>query len=559
MSMCLVIHQVSKSYGPHVILADVSLTLAHGQRVGLVGANGVGKSTLLKIVMGEIAPDGGSVTLMPGRTLGYIAQALELDSDETLQALIDHAQARLLALEAQMRTLEARMAGASGDALTDLMDAYGEAADAFERGGGYEMDARVDAVLGGLGVGGIDRSRAFATLSGGEKSRVGLALLLLESPDVLLLDEPANHLDFAALAWLEGYLRAYRGAVLIVSHDRQFLNNTVDAIIELDEHTHQARRYAGSYDAYAQAKALERRRWEADYAAQQEEIRALRLEASVTARRNDNWRVATDGDKFEVYKREQTHQATVSKRVRAAEEKLRRIMDDPIERPPEPLRFQAALDPRLFGGRFPVSADHLRHAYDGRVILDDVSFTLASGQRVVLVGPNGTGKSTLLKILAGRLTPDAGSMALHPAAVIGYLDQEDDGLPVSATLFEAFRAELDVPDQQLKAQLITMGLFRYDEFDKPVRGLSKGQQHKLQIARLIAMQANVLILDEPTNFVSFDVLEGFEQALRGFPGVVIAASHDRRFIQQFVASGGEVWTIDAGRLIQSAPAYLALA
>jgi macrolide transport system ATP-binding/permease protein len=557
--MCLSIQQISKSYGPHVILADVSLTLAHGQRVGLVGANGVGKSTLLKIVIGEIVPDGGSVTLMPGRTLGYIAQAIELASDETLQALIDRAQARLLALEVRMRALESRMADADGGDLLDLMAEYGDVTDAFERGGGYEMESRVDAVLGGLGVGGIERARSFATLSGGEKSRVGLALLLLESPDVLLLDEPANHLDFTALAWLEGYLRAYRGAVLIVSHDRQFLNNTVDAIIEIDEHTHEARRYTGSYDAYAQAKALERRRWEVDYAVQQEEIRTLRLEVAVTARRNDRFRAATDGDKFEVYKREQTHHATVARRVRSAEEKLSRILDNPIERPPEPLRFQAALDPRLFGGRFPVSVDGVSQAYDGRVILDDVSFSLAGGQRVVLVGPNGAGKSTLLKIIAGWLSPDAGGTSLHPAAVIGYLDQEDDGLPQTATLFEAFRAGLDTPDQQLKSQLITMGLFRYDEFDKPVRGLSKGQQHKLQIARLIAMHANVLILDEPTNFVSFDVLEGFEQALRGFEGVIIAASHDRRFIQQFADSGGDIWTIDGGRLVQSAPDSLALA
>lgn len=544
----LIVTNISKSYGMHVILSDVSLMLGQGQRVGLVGANGVGKSTLLKIIIGEIEADSGTVYLAPDRTLGYIAQAIETTDDETLQGLIDRSQSRLLKLEAQMRALESAMSTVSGEALEALMGEYGEIADRFERYGGYEMDYRVDEVLNGLGVAHIERTRLFSTLSGGEKSRVGLAMLLLESPDVLLLDEPANHLDFTALAWLEGYLRAYRGGVLVVSHDRQFLNNTVQAIIEIDEHTHHSKRYTGNYDAYHQAKQHERHKWQINYAAQQEEIKELRLQVKETARRNDNYRAHTDGDKFVLYKKQQTHDSTVSKRIRSAEEKLRRIMEDPIPRPPEDLRFLAEFDPRAFGGRFPVAAYHLSKRFGDRGILNDISFTLGTGSRVVLVGPNGTGKSTLLKILAGRMAADAGTVELHPAAVIGYLDQEDDGLKQNATLFEAFADGLNIPDQQLKAQLITMGLFHYEEFDKPVGGLSKGQQHKLQIARLIAMRANVLILDEPTNYVSFDVLESFEAALRDFTGVVITASHDRRFIEQF---GGEVWTLEDGELITS--------
>lgn len=546
MGMLLSVHHVSKSYGIHVVLSDVSLTLAEGQRVGLVGANGVGKSTLLKIITGEIEPDLGTCTLYAGRTLGYLPQAIAAMGNATLQDRIAQATAHIHSIETQMRALEDSMSHAQGDALQAVMAQYGELADLFERRGGYTLESRIDAVLNGLGVAHVPRDQRFDTLSGGEKSRVGLALLLLESPDVLLLDEPANHLDFVALAWLESYLQSYQGGVLIVSHDRHFLNQTVTEIIEIDEHTHETQRYSGSYDAFRAAKQIARRQWEASYAAEQDEIKALRHEVKVHARRNDNYRTPSDGDKFMLGKKRDTHAATVAKRVRSAEEKLNRILADPIPRPPEDLRFKGTLDPRLMAGKNALTVDRLSKRYGERVIFEDVSFSLGAKARVVLVGPNGVGKSTLLKALAGIETPDAGSVTLHPAAVVGYLDQEGARFEPSMRVFEAYQDGLPQPEQVLKAQLLTMGLFHYDELDKRVGDLSKGQQHKLQIARLIASGANLLILDEPTNFVSFDVLESFEAALREFNGAVIAASHDRRFIQQFE---GEVWSFADGRLI----------
>ncbi len=296
----LTINHVTKSYSFHLILSDVSFVVNAGERIGLVGANGVGKSTLLKIVTGEIAPDSGETLLAPDHKLGYLAQIIEGFDDRTLDDLIAASVADLRDLEARMRDLERQMTTAQGDGLAAVMDDYGEAADRFERYGGYEIDYRIDLVLTGLGVAAIPRDRQFGTLSGGEKARVGLALLLLQSPDVLLLDEPTNHLDFATMRWLEDYLQGYRGAILVVSHDREFLNRIATAIIELDEHSRTAKRYSGDYDSYHRAKAQERQQWQQDYAQQQEEIKELRIAIKQTAHRNSNYRAHTDNDKFVV-------------------------------------------------------------------------------------------------------------------------------------------------------------------------------------------------------------------------------------------------------------------
>ncbi|MEO8396269.1 MAG: ribosomal protection-like ABC-F family protein, partial [Chloroflexota bacterium] len=533
MSAYLTIQHISKAYAFHQILSDVSFVVNPGERIGLVGANGVGKSTLLKIVMGQIEPDDGAVILAPDRKLGYLAQVIEGFDDQTLAALIEASVARLRQLETRMRDLESQMTLVSGDALDEIMIAYGDASDQFERYGGYDIEYRIDIVLQGLGVAHLARDRQFGTLSGGEKARVGLALLLLQSPDVLLLDEPTNHLDFATMKWLEDYLRAYRGAILVVSHDREFLNRIATAIVEIDEHSRSAKRYSGNYDTYQRAKLQEKLKWIREYAEQQEEIKALRLEIKQTAHQNSNYRAHTDNDKFVLGIKRATHADTVSKRVRSAEEKLKRIEDDPILQPPEELRFEATFDPQALKGRMPLIVSRLSKRHGDKTVLDDVSFTLSQKARVVLVGVNGAGKSTLMRILTGFEMPDSGTVYRNPAVKIGYLDQEGRTLDPTLTVFEAYQQGLEGSEQALKSILLQSGLFRYDDLDKQVGVLSAGQQRKLQIARLIADQANLLILDEPTNYVSFDVLEELEAALKLFPGPVIAASHDRRFIQQF--------------------------
>jgi macrolide transport system ATP-binding/permease protein len=540
----LSISNITKSYGYHHVLSGVSLLLTQGSRIGLVGANGVGKSTLLKIITGEVEPDSGSVTLFSGYRLGYLAQTLRAADGHTLEDLITESQQHILKLEARLRELEAQMT--ISDALDAVLTEYGEVTEAYERYGGYELESRVDAVLEGLGVAHLPRDREFSTFSGGEKSRVALALLLLQSPDVLLLDEPTNHLDWLSLAWLENYLSGYRGALLIVSHDREFLNRTVNAIVEIDEHKRTSKRYTGDYDAYYAAKLHERQQWEADYAAQQDEIRRLRIEVKEVAHRNDNYRTHTDGDKFVLGIKRDTHANTVSKRVRQAQEKLNRIMENPIPEPPDQLRFRADFDVEALHGKYPLTVDGLRKQYGTRVILRDVSFTVNAHSRIALVGENGAGKSTLLRLLMGVENADNGDIFFSSAAKIGYLDQEQRTLNPTLNVFEAYAEGMAGTEQQLKSMLLRSGLFRIDDLDKRVGELSVGQQRKLQIARLMVSRANFLILDEPTNHVSFDVLESFEAALKGFPGPIVVATHDRRFLQSF---GGEVWEVRDGDII----------
>lgn len=545
--MQLSVASIFKSYGIQPVLNQVSFTLADGQRLGLVGPNGVGKSTLLKIIMGQLEADSGKVNLPADATLGYLPQSIEDFGDKTLQDLVAESMQHLHTLEQRMRQLEEQMAIVQKPALDTILLDYEAAIEQFERYGGYEMDYRVDQVLDGLGVGRIPRERAVATLSGGEKARVSLAMLLLKAPDLLILDEPTNHLDASCLTWLEGYLQGYRGAILIVSHDREFLNRTVTAIMEIEEHSRQAKHYTDNYDAFLQAKALERRRWQEDYERQQEEMKRLRHEIKTTARFVAHNRPARDNDKFlKHFKRAQV-EGSISSKVHSAEEKLRRLEENAIPQPPEALSFSPDFDPQTLKGHTPLSVYGLHKSFGSRCILDDVSFGVDARSRILLVGPNGAGKSTLLKTLAGWEKPDAGDVYVNPQVKIGYLDQEQETLDLGKTVLEAYKEGLPDQEQHLISQLLGSGLFRYVELNRKVGELSNGQRRKLQIARLMAERCNCLLLDEPTNYVSFDVLESFETALRDFPGPVIAASHDRRFIDNF---GGEIWELGEGRLVK---------
>lgn len=544
--MLLTIENVSKAYGDNQVLNQVSFSLGAGQKLGLVGANGVGKSTLLKIIVGETPLDTGAVRLAPGAEIGYLPQTLEAAEGQTIQDLILAAQGELVRVEARLRALEDVMAAANGN-LDALLAEYGHLSDLFERRGGYDLTYRLDAVLSGLQVAHLPRDRRIGTLSGGEKSRVGLAALLLAAPDLLLLDEPTNHLDFAALAWLEGFLADVRGGLLIVSHDRHFLNHTVSAIVEIDEHSKEAKHYAGSYDFYAQMKAMERVKWEESYWKQQEEIWELRKLIKTKARQVGHNRPPRDRDKYLHYFKEQQVADTVSRNIHAAEEKLRRIEENPIPKPPKLLEISPDFDPAQLTGRTALSAVGISKRYGSQVILDSINLEITADSRVVMIGPNGAGKSTLLRVLAGRETPDAGSVSVAPSVVPGYLDQEQATLDPQQTVYEAFRGGRVGEWEELKAELLGYGLFTYPDLQKQVGTLSVGQKRKLQLAQLMAAHANLLLLDEPTNHISLDVLEEFEQALGNFRGPVIAVSHDRRFIERFAR---EVWELRDGKLLR---------
>ena len=540
----LSLKNISKSYGDLDVLNDVSLVLHAGQKVGLVGANGAGKSTLLKIAVGEVEADAGTINRAPSIEMGYLAQTLEVAEGQTIDQLLVASQERTSEIETVLRTLEEQMAQPAGD-LGQIFAQYGQLTEQFERLGGYDLAYRMAQVLAGLRVDHLPRHRGIATLSGGEKSRVGLAALLLSSPDLLLLDEPTNHLDFETLEWLEGYLKAYQGAVLVVSHDRQFLNETVESIVEIGEHSRESKVYSGNYDFYAEVKVKERQQWIERYQTQQEEIWELRDVVRSKARNVAHNRPIPDGDKFlKVFKAGRV-EGVIARNVRNAEERLRRIEEDPVPKPPQELEISTDFDPQFLANRIPVVVSGLRKSYGAQVILGGVDFALNHDSRVVIVGPNGAGKSTLLRILASLEAADDGRMQIANSVVLGYLDQEQGLLSQSGTIFDAYRNNRIGDPEEFKAELLRYRLFAYDDLQKQVATLSTGQKRKLQIACLIAQQANVLLLDEPTNHISLDVLEEFEQALLDFPGPIIAVSHDRRFIQRFA---NQIWTLEDGTL-----------
>ena len=545
--MLLSVQNVSISYGIEQVLHNVTFTLAGGTRAGLVGANGVGKTTLLKIVVGQAYPDTGTVQWAHGVEWGYLPQSTPDLPGLTIDTLIRKARGDLDFLETRLRDLEAAMSRASGGDLAVLMSEYDELSGRFEARGGYALDHLIDEVLSGLGLAGIDREREISTLSGGERARIGLAALLLKSPDVLLLDEPTNHLDASALLWLEEYLARHKGALLMASHDRHFLNAACNQILEVDEYTRTLKSYTGSYDDYRESKRRERTRQEEEYQAQQEELADLRRAARETARQVAHNRPRPDNDKVAKAFFGGRVEKTISRNVANAEERLRRIEANPVPRPPDPIHINPDFDPQFLAGGIPLWIEGVSKRYGERVVLDGVGFNLDPGNRVVVTGPNGAGKSTLLEILAGVVMPDSGQVWRAHTARLGYLDQNGSALDPDMNVYQAYREGLDGSDEALRSDLFRFGLFAYEDTLKRVGDLSVGGRRKLQLARLIGQRANVLLLDEPTNHLSLDVLEAFEEALLHFPGPILAASHDRRFIERVAT---EVWELRDGRLLR---------
>lgn len=545
----LSVSNVSKSYGAVTVLRDVSLSVGFGERVGLVGANGAGKTTLLRIILGHEQPDSGSARIVPSVELGYLPQTTPTFEGHTLHDLIRDSVGGLRRLERRMRELEAAMAAPEG-ASREALDEYGHVATRFTDQGGYELDHRIERVLAGLRLEYLPRDRDLATLSGGEKARVGLAALLMRSPDLLLLDEPTSHLDAKTLDWLETYVRGCGRGALVVSHDRQFLNATVTRIVEIQEWTHTAQSYEGDYDHYAAAKAAERAKWEQDFDRQQEEIKELRRRIRLSARQVAHNRQPRDNDKMAYAFFGGRVDAAVSRNVRAAEERLARIEADPIPKPPKLMRFSPRLDAGAPEGKVVLVAEGVSLRLCGRQILRDVSCTLRAGTRVALVGPNGSGKTTLLRVLLGMETPDSGVARRTPGARFGYLAQETAPTNPDWTVFEAYREGLEGPESTLVAALLGNGLFRLEDVTKRVGQLSVGQRRKLEIARLVALRPTALALDEPTNSISLDVLEALEAAALSFPGPVIVVTHDRWFLRRF---GGEVWSLANGTLTVHSP------
>ncbi|SHN26778.1 ABC-F family ATP-binding cassette domain-containing protein [Streptomyces yunnanensis] len=516
------LHFVSKSHADRPLLDRVSLAVRPGERLGIVGENGAGKSTLLRLIAGLEPPDEGRVLLTADGGTGYLGQTPDLPPDRTVQDAIDAALAELRDIERRLRSLEATL----GDAAPAQLDAYGDLLTRFELRGGYEADARVDRALHGLGLDGLGRGRLLGSLSGGEQARLGLACLISAAPEVMLLDEPTNHLDATALDWLEEALLAHRGTVLAVSHDRLFLQRIATAVVEVDADRRALVRYGEGYGTFLAAKAAARRRWEQEHAQWCEEVARLTAHAAGAARgvaqdrgMKDNNKMAYDRDRGRV-------QASVSSRVRNAQERLRRLRAEPVPRPPEPLRFRAAPDSGDTAGTL-VRLDDVR--VGDRLAVD--ALTVRAGERILVHGANGAGKTTLLRVMAGATAPDRGTVVRRGR--IGFLAQE---IPVSRPaepLLAAFGRGLAGDPDELAALLLSFGLFRERDLHVPVGSLSAGQRRRLALARLLARPADLLLLDEPTNHLALALVEELEEALAAWPGALVVVSHDRLLRRRF--------------------------
>ena len=557
-SVTLQVRGVSKAYAQRTILHDITLALNAGARAGLVGANGAGKSTLLRIIAGVEEADGGVVAPGPSVELGYLAQTPVYSPGQTIDDLLYEAVGQLRRIEARMRALEAEMASAQGEALDAALAEYGALTTRFQDRGGYELDHRIAETLAGLDLADLPRARQVERLSGGERARVGLAALLLRAPDALLLDEPTSHLDDSASAWLASYLRRYPGAALIVSHDRAFLNDAVTRILELDERQRTLTEYAGDYDAYARAKVAARARWEEEYERQREEVAALhvRMRDSAQSTARPKPVEQTRYGKMAYDAHGAAAQRSASREIRNAAERLRRIEENPVPKPPKIMRFTQVFRSDAPRTELLIRAEGVSKRLGGRELLRPTDLIITPESRFTLVGPNGAGKTTLLRVLLGLLPPDSGSVRVAASARIGYLAQDPAPVEAGRTLLQAYREGYAGLDSNFIAGLIGYGLFQLEDVETPVGSLSPGQRRKLEIARLLALRPTVLALDEPTNYISLDLLEAFEEAIIAFPGPVLAVSHDRAFIRHF---GAETLELRDGALIRrTAEEYLAL-
>ena len=537
----LQIQRLRKDYGAATILFDITCIINDGEHVGLIGPNGAGKSTLLRCIIGQEQPDAGVVTLAPGATIGYLAQAFEQLLGQTVGAAADAAQAGLVAAEAATQQAAAALADPSD--LDAALAAYDAALAIFEALGGYERMGRASAVLDGLGLGALAADTPVATLSGGQKTRLGLATLLLREPTLLLLDEPTNHLDVEALEWLEGFVQGSPHAALIVSHDRAFLDRTVSRVLYLDPATRTLKSYTGGYSDFSAARASEHERQTELYQRQQEYIAEVqgdiaRLKGQAAGSENASTPVGDRDAKFILSQKGGAKK--VAAKAKARERKLERYLDseERVERPRQNWGLKLDFGEPPAGGRAVVSVEELSFSYPipnsqaPTAVLQGVSLEVWHGERVALVGPNGAGKSTLLKLIAGELDPTVGRVRLGANVRAGVLAQEHETLDPTSTLLDTVLRER--PMSQTEARnFLHFFLFSGDSVFRPVGACSFGERSRLQLARLVLRGCNLLLLDEPLNHLDIEGREHFEAALDAFAGAVIVVSHDRAFVSSF--------------------------
>ncbi len=504
--MILSCNNISKSFGTDVIIKSCSFNIEDHEKAAIVGINGAGKSTLLKIITGIEPADTGLVTLAKDKTLGYLSQQQNLNSDNTIYDELLSVKHYILDMEAQLRSIENQMKSADDEALETLMKKYSDLNHEFELNNGYAYKSEITGVLKGLGFAEEDFTLNVNTLSGGQKTRVALGRLLLSKPDIILLDEPTNHLDMESISWLENYLLNYSGAVLIVAHDRYFLDKIVSKIIELDNGN--ATVFSGNYTDYASKKAILRNMQLKEYLNQQREIK--HQEEVIT--------------KLKQFNRE--------KSIKRAESREKMLNKMEFVDKPEILndKMDIKLEPNVISGNDVLTVDNLTKGFDGTVLFDNICFQIKRGERVALIGSNGTGKTTILKLINGIIPADSGSIYLGAKVNIGYYDQEHHVLDPDKTIFDEIRdAYPDLNNTQIRNTLAAF-LFTNEDVFKYIKDLSGGERGRVSLAKLMLSNANFLILDEPTNHLDITSKEILENALNSYTGTVLFVSHDRYFI-----------------------------
>lgn len=506
--MILSCQNISKAFVENQVLKNVSFHIEDHEKAAIVGINGAGKTTLLRIIVGEMTPDDGQVVLAKDKTLGYLAQNSTVDTSHTIYEELLSVKSDLLRLEEKIRECENNMKHADGDALEDLMKQYTSLTHAFETGGGYLYRSELVGVLKGLGFTEDEFSKPVATLSGGQKTRVALGRLLLQNPDLIILDEPTNHLDMTSIAWLETYLLNYKGAVLIVSHDRYFLDRIAGKVIEIDQS--KATTFMGNYS---------------DYAVKKEQLRVAAWNAYMNQQREIKHQEEVI-EKLKSFNREKS-----IKRAESREKMLDKI--EVIEKPSEVRTdMKLTLTPRILSGNDVLTVEHLSKSFDSHKLFTDVNFEIKRGEHVAIIGDNGSGKTTLLKILNGLVPADQGTFRLGSNVEIGYYDQEHHVLHSEKTLFEEISDDYPYLNNTQIRNVLAAFLFTGEDVFKRISDLSGGERGRVSLAKLVLSNANFLILDEPTNHLDIMSKEILEDALNGYEGTILYVSHDRYFINR---------------------------
>lgn len=506
--MILACHNLAKSFGDQLIVKDGSFHIEDREKAALVGLNGAGKSTILKMIMGELPADNGNILLTKGKTIGYLAQHQDLMSGNSIIDEIRTAKAEIIEMEKQIRTIELELTHLTGEALEAKLASYHRLTAAFEQADGYAYKSEIVGVLKGLGFTEEEFKKSVDTLSGGQKTRVSLGKLLLTKPDVLLLDEPTNHLDMNSISWLETYLMNYPGAVLIVSHDRYFLDRVVTKIIEIEQG--QIMTYLGNYS---------------DYAVKKKQLRDAKLKEYLNQQREIKHQEAVI-EKLRSFNREKS-----IKRAESREKMLNKmeVIDKPLEINTD---IHLKLEPSCVSGNDVLKVENLSKAFPPKTLFSDINFEIKRGEHVAIIGDNGTGKTTLLKILNSVIPADKGSFTLGAKVKIGYYDQEHHVLHMEKTIFEEISDTYPNMTNPAIRNMLAAFLFTGDEVFKLIGDLSGGERGRVSLAKLMLSEANFLILDEPTNHLDIASKEILEKALNDYTGTVLYVSHDRYFINQ---------------------------